>query len=273
MIHTLVERLPLDWLQYEFMQRALCAIILLAPLFAILGCLVINSQMAFFADAIGHSALTGIAVGVLAGLEQPLWAMLLCAIVLAVALAWLRYLQLAPGDALIGLMVSFTVALGVVILSRQGGFQRYTRYLVGDILTITPTDLYWSALLTFAVLLSLGWKYNHIVVMTLHRPLAASRGVRVWATDVLFSTLVAISVTLSIAWMGLLVINSLIILPAASARNLARSAVSYVWLAVVISVTAGVSGVIVSYYLSTATGATIVLCAMALFLLSTLLRR
>lgn len=273
MLVTVLSAIAFEWAQYEFMQMALVGIVILAPLFAVLGCLVISNQMAFFADAIGHSALTGIAIGVLAGLHEPLWAMLLFAIILAAAIAWLRHKQLAPTDAVIGLVMSFTVALGIVLLSRQGGFHRYTRYLVGDILTIAPADVLRVGILGAVALLVLAWQYNRIVLVTLHRPLAASRRVCVWRTELLFTILIAVSVTLSIAWMGLLVINSLLILPAAAARNVARSAAGYVLWAVVISLVAGMGGVIASFYLSTATGATIVLCAMGMFVVSILFRR
>jgi len=270
---NVVSALPFDWAQYQFMQMALIGIVILAPLFAILGCLVISNQMAFFADAIGHSALTGIALGVLAGLHEPLWAMLVFAVMLAAAIAWLRHQQLAPADAVIGLVMAGTVALGIVLLSRQGGFHRYARYLVGDILTIAPGGVRRVGALAVAALLLLAWQYNRIVLVTLHRPLAASRGVCVWRTELLFTVLIAVSVTLSIEWMGLLVINALLILPAAAARNLARSAAAYVLWALAISLASGIGGVIASYYLSSATGATIVLCAMCLFGVSVVLRR
>ncbi len=273
MLAELLKTLPFDWAQYDFMHMALLGIVLLAPLFAVLGCLVISNHMAFFADAIGHSALTGIAIGVLAGLHEPLWAMLGFAVLLALAVAVLRRLELAPTDAVIGLVMSFTVALGIVLLSRQGGFHRYTRYLVGDILTIAPADLLRVGALVLATLAVLAWNYNRIVLVTIHRPVAASRGVPVWRTELLFTMLVAVSVTVSIAWMGLLVINSLLILPAAAARNLARSAAAYVLYAVAFSLTAGIGGLIASYYLSTATGATMVLGAMGIFVVSALARR
>lgn len=273
MIAKLLSALPFEWAQYQFMHMALLGMVILAPLFAVLGCLVISNQMAFFADAIGHSALTGIALGVLAGLQEPLWAMLIFAVILAAAIAWLRHKQLAPADAVIGLVMSCTVALGIVLLSRQGGLHRYARYLVGDILTIAPADLLRVGALALAVVLILAWQYNRIVLVTLHRPLAASRGVCVWRTELLFTVLIAVSVTLSIEWMGLLVINSLLILPAAAARNLARSAAGYVLWAVAVSLTSGIGGVIASYYLSTATGATIVLCAMGVFAVSVMFRR
>lgn len=273
MLTDVVRHAAFEWVQYEFMQRALVGIVILAPLYAVLGCVIINKQMAFFADTMGHSALTGIALGVLAGLQEPFWAMVACAVVLSVLIAWLRHLQVAAGDTLLGLVMSFTVALGIVLLSRGGSFHRYARYLVGDILTIGPGDLVRVGVFAAGVLGMLAWNYNKIVLLTVHRPVAASRGVGVLGMDMLLSVLIAISVMVSIAWVGILVINSLLLLPAAAARNVTRSGVAYVWSAVGFSLLSGVGGVIASYYLSSAAGATIVLCAMGIFLLSLLVRR
>jgi zinc transport system permease protein len=115
--------------------------------------------------------------------------------------------------------------------------------------------------------------FNRIFVVSLNGTLARSRGMRVWLLDGIFMALVALVVTASISWVGLLVINSLLIIPAAAARNLTQSTPAYLGVATIISVFSGVAGLIASYYWSTATGATIVLFAMAFFIVSLPLRR
>lgn len=265
--------LPFSWAHYAFMQHALLAVLLVAPLFALLGCLTISNQMAFFSDAIGHACLTGIAIGVLLHVIDPTWAMIGFAVLLALLISLLRRYSAASTDTLIGLVMAFAMALGVVLLSRGGGFGKYSRFLIGDILTITPDDLKRLAFVLALVLAaSLKW-FNRLQLTFLNRALAQSRGARVWVLETGFAALVALVVAVSIPWVGLLVINSLLIVPAATARNLARTAAQYMGLAVGLSCTAGVIGLVASYYWGTATGATIVLVSMAFYLISLLARR
>jgi len=271
--HAFLGQLPFDWAQYAFMLNALLAVILVSPLFALLGCMVINNQMAFFSEAIGHAALTGIAIGVLAGLGNPLWSMIAVAILLAFAITLFRRYSAASADTIIGLVMSFAVALGVVLLSRGGGFAKYSRYLIGDILTITPNEIAGAAAMLAGVALLWMFFFNRFFLTFLNRPLAKSRGINVWFMEALFAAAVALVVTVSIPWIGLLVINSLLILPAAAARNLARNTAQYHASAVAISLVSGILGLIGSFYWNTASGATIVLFAMAFFAASLVLRR
>jgi zinc transport system permease protein len=268
-----VSLLPFQWAQYAFMQHALLAILLVAPLFALLGCLAVSNQMAFFSDAIGHACLTGIAIGVLLHVVDPTWTMIGFAVLLALLISVLRRYSAASTDTLIGLVMAFAMALGVVLLSRGGGFARYAIFLIGDILTITPGELGRLALvLALVVAVCLMW-FNRFQLTFLNRSLAHSRGAHVWALETGFAALVALVVAVSIPWVGLLVINALLIVPAATARNLARSAAQYMGLAVGFSCTSGVIGLVTSFYWGTATGATIVLVSMGFYLASLLARR
>ena len=266
--HSLAGALPFEWARYVFMQNALLAVLLISPLFALLGCMVVQNQMSFFSEAVGHAALTGIAVGVLVGLGDPLWSMLAVAVLLALAVSGMRRWSAASTDTVIGLMMAFSVALGVALLSRGGGFSKYSRFLVGDVLTITPRELVRLAVVLGVVLAVWVGGFNRIFFVSLNRPLARSRGMPVWLVETGFAVMVALAVTVSIQWVGLLVINSLLILPAATARNLARDVPRYVGIAVVLSVFSGVAGLVVSYYAGTATGATMVLVAMVCFVAS-----
>ena len=262
-----------EWIQYGFMQNALLAILIVAPLFAFLGCLVVNNRMAFFSDAVGHAALTGLAIGALCGLTDPAPAMLAFAVLLAFGISLLHRLTEASTDTVLGLVMSFTVALGVVLLSRGGGFAKYSRYLVGDLLTITHGEIGRLALLGLLLAGGVMLFYNRIFLAFLHKPLAISRGRNVWLIEALFSAAIALSVTLCIPWIGILVVNSLLVMPAAAARNLARNTAAYAWIAALISIVSGVAGLIASFYWGTASGATIVLFLMGFFVLSVLFRR
>ncbi len=135
--YGLISVLPFDWAQYQFMQQALLAAIILCPLLAFLGCMVVNNQMAFFSDAIGHAALTGIAIGAICGMSNPLWSMILFSILLAICITMLRHNGAASGDTVIGIVISTAISLGIVILSKGGSFNRYSQYLIGDFLSIS----------------------------------------------------------------------------------------------------------------------------------------
>lgn len=270
--YSIVNCLPFEWVQFNFMKNALLAVILVTPVFALLGCLVINCQMSFFSDAIGHASLAGIAVGTLAGLTNPLWAMIIFSFLLTILVViFKRYSQTAT-DTIIGLLMSFSVALGIVILSKYGGFNKYSKFLIGDILTVSPSEIFMLACVLVAVLATWFVFFNRIFLVSLNRSLAMSRGIQIWRIEFLFTLLVAIVVTISIQWVGLLVINSLLILPAAASKNISRNIAQYTLFAVMFSIISGVSGLIISYYVGTATGATIVLAAMGFFVLSFFIR-
>lgn len=271
--HALLMNLPFEWAQYDFMHNALLAVLLVSPLLALLGCLVINNQMAFFSEAMGHSALTGLALGALLGIADPTATIVGFAMVLAVAMVLMRRYSAVPPDTSIALVMAFVVALGVVLLSRGGGFARYSRYLIGDILTITPGELGILAVVSGGVAVMWVFLFNAFFFVSLNRPLAASRGFPAGVLEAVFSVLVAVVVSVSIPWVGLLVINSMLILPAAASRNLARNTRGYVLGAVGVSLLSGVLGLICSYYWNTATGATIVLWACGFFAVSLAVRK
>ncbi len=271
--YHIIEKLPFEWAQFTFMQNALLAVLLIAPLFALIGCLVISNQMAFFSDAIGHAALTGIAIGALAGLADPLWAMLAFAAVLAILVSVLRHCSSASTDTIIGLIMAFAVALGVVLLSRGGGFARYSRYLIGDLLTIAPFEI---LRLVFLLAIVAGvWLtfFNPLFFACLNRSLAKARGFPVWQLEACFAVIVALVVTMTIPLVGLLVINALLIVPAAAARNMAGTMTGYVLGTIGLSALAGILGLITSFHWGTATGATIVLWSMGFFAVSLAFRR
>lgn len=264
--------LPFAWAQHTFMKNALLAVLLVSPMFAIIGTMVVNNQMAFFSDTIGHSALTGIAIGVLLGFQDPLWIMVLFSILLAILISTLKSFINSSTDTIIGAVSATMVALGIVILSRGGGFNKFSRFLVGDILSISPQEIILLALTLLAVLLFWGLMFNKLLLVSVNPSLAHSRGVPARTIDTLFCIITAVVVTISIQWVGILIINSLLILPAAAARNVSRSMLQYHLVSLFIAFISGISGLLMSYYWATATGATIVLFAAVFFLITLLLK-
>ena len=270
--HSAVSALPFEWARYGFMRLALLAVLLVSPLLGALGTVVVANRMAFFSEAIGHAAFTGIALGVLLGLTDPLWSMIGFALLLTLAVTWFRRRGGLSSDTAIGLVMAFTVSLGIVILSRGGDFARYTNFLIGDMLAITGRDVAVLAVLGLVVFALFFFFFNRLLLATLSPAIARSRAKRAGAAELAFACLLAVVVTCALPWIGILVINALLILPAAAARNLARNTAQFFAWSVAVSIVAGIAGLIVSFYASTATGATIVLIAMGFYLL-TLVRR
>ena len=258
--------LPFEWMSYTFMKNALLAMLLITPLFGVLGTMAVDNKMAFFSDALGHSALTGIAIGVMLGWENQMAAMLLFGILWAVLITFVKHHSKMSADTIISVFSSTSIALGLVVLSRGGAFAKYSSVLVGDVLSITQTDLVY--LLLALVITAAAWLllFNPLMITSVNSPLARSRGVRSRLTEYAFTSLVAVAVMVSIRWVGVMLINSLLILPAAASRNVARNAAGYMRLSVLISMVCGVCGLILSYYLDTSAGAAVVLlCAMVYF--------
>ena len=171
----------------------------------------------------------------------------------------------SSADTIIGVFSSTGLALGVVLLSATGGFAKYSSYLIGDILTVQPSEIGLLAIVLAAVVIIWILFFNRFLLTSVNTDLAASKNIHTRLMEKLFVVIVAVIVTITIKWVGILIINSLLVLPAASARNLARSMRSYHFWAIGISLFSGVSGLIVSYYLGTAAGGTIVLIAAAIF--------
>ncbi len=270
--HSALSALPFDWARYEFMRLALLAVLFVSPLLGALGTVVVANRMAFFSEAVGHAAFTGIALGVIFGLADPLWSMVAFALVLTLAITWVRRRGGLSSDTAIGLVMAFTVSVGIVILSRGGDFARYTNFLIGDMLAVSPADIAWLGLLALAVVLLFLFFFNRLLLATLSPALARSRVRHSGAAELAFACLLAVVVTCALPWIGILVINALLILPAAAARNLAGNTAQFFGWALAIALVSGVAGLLVSFYASTATGATIVLVAMGFYLL-TLVRR
>jgi zinc transport system permease protein len=265
--------LPFEWASHGFMLNALAAVLLLSPLLGALSTLVVSNRLAYFSDAIGHSALTGVALGAVLGLAEPKPAVLGFSLLLALAMVALRRRGRSGAETVIGIVSSTAIALGIVILSRGGGFARYSAYLVGDILAVRPADL--LGVLGLVALVWALWAafFNRLLLASVNEGLARSRGLATAALEYGLALAIAAVVAVSIRWTGILVVNALLALPGATARNLARSARSYHALSVAASLLSSLAGLILSYYLDTATGATMVLVGALLYAASGIFRR
>lgn len=270
---TLGSLLPFAWADYKFMINALIAVVLIAPLMGILGTMAVNNKMAFFSDALGHSAFTGIALGVLLGVKNELISLIAFGVFVALVITRVKNKGNASSDTVISVFSSTSVAVGLLILSYGGSFSKYSSYLVGDILSISKREILCLFVTLIAVVVLWVFIFNKLLIISVNRELAASRGIKTNLYENIFVAVVAVVVMLSIKWVGILLINSLLILPSASARNIAKNSRQYLVSSVVISLLCAVSGLLISFYADTSAGATIVTVSAAVFFITYLFRK
>ena len=272
--YQICDMLPFEILHWEFMQNAFLAIILIAPLFGLCSTKIVTGKMSFFSDALGHSAFTGIAIGCICGIAAPTWVAVIFSVVFALLFSLVRSRSDQAADTLIGVFSSTAVAVGIFIATLGGGsFTKYNRYLIGDILSVTPQEIGLLAVVLIAVVIFFVLFSNRLTLSSVHPHLAASRGIRVGYTQTLFTVAIAVVVTLAISWVGLLILNSLLVLPGASARNVARNLRQYSLFSVLIALLAGIIGLCISFYLGASAGATICLVLAGFFIISFILRK
>lgn len=264
--------LPLECFRLTFMKNALLALLLLTPLLALLGTMAVNRRMAFFSDALGHSALAGVGLGMLLGVQSELVSMIVFGVVWAVMISRINRTGGASADTIISVFSSTGIAVGLLILSRNGSFSKYSSLLAGDVLSVAPGDLIWLVLALPLGACAWAFLYNQLLLTAVNPALSQSRGVRTKWVEYAFVSLVAVAVMLSIRWVGVLLINALLILPAAAARNISRTAAQHALFSVLIGLFSGVAGLVSAFYLNTGVGAAVVLCAAACYALTLPLR-
>ena len=272
LLYALLGALPFDWLQHGFMKNAFLAVLLVTPLFGLLSTMVVSNRMAFFSDSLGHGAFTGLAVGVLLGWLSPLLSLVAFSVVFALLITYIKNRSSASTDTIIGVFSSTGIALGLMLMSRGGGFNKYSSYLIGDLLSISPEEIGSLFFVFLAVVLVWALVFNSLLVLSINASFARSRGVAAFLTEGLFASVLAVVVAVSIQWVGLLIINSLLVLPAAAARNIAQDVKSYHLLSVAIALLSGIAGLLLAYYCNMAAGASIVVVAAAVFFLTLLLK-
>ncbi len=266
--------LPLEMLRWDFMKNATLAILLMAPLFGLLSTMIVTGRMSFFSDALGHSAFTGIAIGAICGIAAPIWAAVAFSVAFALLFSWVRSRSNQAADTLIGVFSSTAVALGIFIATAGGGsFTKYNKYLIGDILSISPGEIGMLALTLVCVAVFWVCYSNRLTLTAIHPQLASSRGIPVKLSNTLFTVAIAVVVTLSISSVGLLILNSLLVLPAASARNVAKNLKQYHLFSVLFALLAGIGGLVISYYMGASAGAAISLILAAVFAVTFGLRK
>jgi len=268
-IYRFLDLFQLEIFRHDFMKNALLAILLVSPIFGILGTMIVSNKMAFFSDALGHGAFTGLVIGSMVGLVSPTYGAVVFSLLFSVFITIFKHRSRVSTDTVIGVFSSTAIALGIFISTMGGkGFTKLSAYLVGDILSVSPGEIWMLGVIFIGVMLFWYAFYNKLLITSVNGSLARSRGIQTLLLEMLFTSLVAVVVTVSIPWVGLLVINSMLVLPAAAARNLAKNSSMYHKLSIIFSLISGVIGLVLSYYMNSVTGATVVLIAAVIFFLT-----
>jgi len=250
------------------MRNAFIAVLLVTPLFGILSTMVVSNRMAFFSDSLGHGAFTGIALGALLGIGSEIFGLLTFSIIFALLITYIKNKTHSGADTVIGVFSSATIALGLMLMSAGGQFNKFSRFLIGDLLSISQTDLISLAGIFVAVFVSWFFLFNKLLISSVNKTLARSRGIETHKAESIFAILLALVVALSIQWIGILIINALLVLPAAAARNVTNSVKQYHLVSVGTALISGVTGLILAYEINSAAGATIVVCATVIYFLT-----
>jgi zinc transport system permease protein len=254
-------------IQDSFILYALGAGLLAVWLAAPLGVFVVWQRQAYFGETLAHSALLGIGLGLLLQWNLTL-AMLITSFILVISLHFLRQNAQLASDTLLGILAHGSLALGLVVLSLQGNIQLdIMGYLFGDILSVQPQDL---LIMLLAGLLVAGFFYRYwhdLLNLTLNSELAQVEGVAVKRLQLQMTLLLALVIALSMKIVGVLLITSLLILPAASARRLAKTPEQMLGYTFLLGSLSVITGLILSYYADLPSGPAIVVSATLIFLL------
>ncbi len=273
--HIIGRILPFEVFQFGFMQQALLGLILLAPMTAAMGVQVVNFRMAFFADAISHSAFAGVALGIIFAISPHL-SMPLFGVIVGLGIILTHRRSKLSNDTVIGVFFSAAIAFGLAVVSRNQGIARnMQQFLYGDILTINELDIWILFGLFLTLLIFQVLSYNSMIYIGLNQTLAKTHKVQVAYYQYSFAILLSLVVIFSVWAVGVLLVTAMLIVPAATARNLSRSAGAMLWWALLVSLSSSLLGLWISAqeWANTATGATIILVAFGWFLLSLLYNR
>jgi zinc transport system permease protein len=262
----------LDIFQYQFMQRALLVGVLVAILTGLLGVFLVLRQMSLLGDGLAHVSFAGIAIGLAAGI-YPTGVALVASVLGAIAIYFLRERGIVKGDTAIGILLTASFALGVVVISASKGFINTNAYLFGNILAINDQDLRVVLGVGIALVVLLLAFYKEFVAMTFSEEAARVTGLPVDLLNVVFVSLTAATIVVASRIVGVLLVSGLIIIPAATALQLARGFRRAIALSIAVGLLSVVVGIVVAAQQGWAVGGTIALVAAACFLLATTGRR
>ena len=249
-----------------FILRAIIAGIGVAIIAGAIGCFVVWRKMAYFGDSLAHSALLGVALGLVLGISTNLGTIIICSI-FAIVLIWLQQKKILATDTLLGILAHSALSVGMVTLSLLERSVDLHSYLFGDILAVNSLEIYYILFGGFFVLIFLYFNWSSFVLMTIDEKLARAEGINVVINQLLIMLLMTIVVAVSFKIVGLLLITSLLIIPAASARQLAHSPELMAVVSSVLAVFSVILGILGSIYFDPPSGPSIVVMSALIFVI------
>ena len=249
-----------------FIINATLAGVLVAMAAGPLGCFLVWRRMAYFGDTISHSALMGVGLGIAFGTASPWVIMVTCALVSGLLLLLQRGGKFST-DTLLGILAHSALSIGLIIIALQESLrQDMMFFLIGDILAIDMQSIMGIGFMALVALGGLIYIWKSLLSITVHEDLAQVEGVNVLATKVIYMLLIAMLVAFAMKVIGALLITSLMIIPAAAARNIARSPAQMALYSMIIGSVSVVMGIMMSNQWDIPAGPSIVLSALILFL-------
>lgn len=242
--------------------------VLLAAAAGPLGSFVVWRRMSYFGDTLSHASLLGVAFGLLLNVN-PFYAVIAVTLALALALVWLERRPQLPIDTLLGIMAHSALSLGLVVVALMSNVRvDLMAYLFGDLLSVMLSDVGMIAIGVIVVLLVLYWQWRNLLSMTISPEMAHVDGVNLSRSRTILMLVTALTIGLAMKFVGALIITSLLIIPAATARRFARTPEQMAVYAVLIGIIAVTGGLIFSAFYDTPAGPSVVLSAAVLFVLS-----
>ena len=255
-----------DLLRTDFFLYALAAGLSLALVAGPLGSFIVWRRMSYFGETLAHSALLGIAVGLITG-SNPQLSIILCCLLIATLLVFLDRRPSISTDTVLGILAHSSLAVGILFLARTDSIRvNLEAYLFGALLTISSNDLIWVLIIVAVVVVALLALWNDLLSITVHPELAQIEGVNVDRLNLVLVLLIALTIAVTMKIVGVLLITSLLIIPPAAARRLARTPEQMALLASVLGALSIVAGLLGAFYLDVPVGPTIVVVATLLFL-------
>jgi zinc transport system permease protein len=259
-----------DLFQYDFLNRAFIAGILIAIIAPLIGIFVVLRRFSLIADTLSHVSLAGVALGLITGIN-PLFTGMGAAIISALAIEKLRVSKKVYGETALALFLSGGLALAVTLVSFKHGLNaNLFSYLFGSIVTVAAKDVLVIAILAAVIMVVIGLLYKELVYMAFDEETAQVNGIPTKWINALFVLLAAVTVALAIPIVGVLLISALMIIPVVTALQLRKSFKKTLLWAEVFSVISVIAGLVASWYLEVSPGGAIVLTALGLFILVSL---
>tara|TARA_B110000971_G_C19843391_1_gene423654 strand:+ start:15 stop:845 length:831 start_codon:yes stop_codon:yes gene_type:complete len=266
MIFLQLERKIID----PFILRGLLAGMAVALVTGTVGCFVVWRRMSYFGDSLAHASLLGVALGVLIGIGANA-GIVFTSLLFGFLLLWLQQSKDLPTDTLLGVLSHFALSISIIIISLNKIKIDLHSFLFGDILTVTSNDLWWMYLGGIIVLILIFLNWSSLILVTIDEDLAKAEGINPLFVNLLLTTILTIVVAISVKIIGILLITSMLIIPAAASRRLVNSPESMALLATVFGILSVIFGIFLSVEIDTPSGPTIVVVSSFLFLGTTFL--